>query len=468
MSPDQERRLREFLGSLPETLAAPLAQAVERDRLAGGSRLPYDLILSGLRPTLSGSVPPASRIPTPLRLFCQLFEDLLVAEHETPRQPGRIARRSLRPIWQWLRDDLMTDNHEEICLRITKSTLVGNTREKEEAVADLHAAVAVALGNVFEGLTPGTQPYDVVERRLGGAGVLADAQEILMITTIAPVLEKLFRILPRLAGKLSDANIAEIRDLFDEAAELSPDGAHHILLIAFRRLERPWEILKVAKKISHQDAEFLLGSTEFGQIGKLLRDDLDHLAGIINGARADDFDPETLLRALRLYTELSNGLLSEIGSRPTGPFGKEIMGSRQSVAERMERLLNTLAADIPAALPFARGGYSKSGPKRPDLSGRPDERKAERAARAAELLAGCREIASKAAIAVALSEILTDLEEHIDGYGEGLVEALRAAEGEEMEHGEAYLAQAVEIASRLGREEEADLLRRRAAVALRR
>ena len=87
MSNDKTGLLKSFLGSLNGDIAARLASAVETDRLLDGRVLPHDTILDGLRPALRGLQ--AGRTPTPLRLFCRPFEDLLTCA----------PRKTTTPLW---------------------------------------------------------------------------------------------------------------------------------------------------------------------------------------------------------------------------------------------------------------------------------------------------------------------------------------------------------------------------------
>ena len=77
LTADKQVLLSGFLGQLPEHIAARLAKAVEVDRLVGGTGLPHEEILRALRPQLRHA-PVPQRLPTPLRLFCRPFEDILV------------------------------------------------------------------------------------------------------------------------------------------------------------------------------------------------------------------------------------------------------------------------------------------------------------------------------------------------------------------------------------------------------
>lgn len=54
ISPDKEAALRTLLGRISGPLAVRLAEAVEADRLAGGTSLPHAAILESLTPALRG------------------------------------------------------------------------------------------------------------------------------------------------------------------------------------------------------------------------------------------------------------------------------------------------------------------------------------------------------------------------------------------------------------------------------
>src|SRR5476649_2629561 len=108
MSP-QERTglLKAFLGGLPGVAAGRLAMAVEVDRLLDGHGLPHEDILTGLRPILRREH--YNRTPTPLRLFCRPFQNLLTSEPRHTKQKAQVARSTLMPIWNWISQELLPE-----------------------------------------------------------------------------------------------------------------------------------------------------------------------------------------------------------------------------------------------------------------------------------------------------------------------------------------------------------------------
>src|SRR5579883_2449890 len=105
MSEDKAGLLKAFLGNLPGAAAARLAMAVEADQLMDGHALPHQDILDGLRPSLRRDH--YERAPTPLRLFCRPFQDLLTCHPRRVKQKGLIARGSLVPVWNWISQSLL-------------------------------------------------------------------------------------------------------------------------------------------------------------------------------------------------------------------------------------------------------------------------------------------------------------------------------------------------------------------------
>src|SRR5947207_13648410 len=102
---DKTGLLKAFLGGLPGPAAARLAMAVEVDRLMDGHTLPHDDIMEGLRPVLRREN--YDRTPTPLRLFCRPFQDLLTSMPRKAKQKGSIARGTLVPAWNWVSQILL-------------------------------------------------------------------------------------------------------------------------------------------------------------------------------------------------------------------------------------------------------------------------------------------------------------------------------------------------------------------------
>src|ERR1700761_6276719 len=118
---DKTGLLKAFLGGLPGPAAGRLALAVETDRLMDGHALPHETILEGLRPALRREH--FDRRPTPLRLFCRPFQDLLTSQPRKTKQKASIARGSLVPVWNWIALTLIPDE-TQVYINETKAEVL--------------------------------------------------------------------------------------------------------------------------------------------------------------------------------------------------------------------------------------------------------------------------------------------------------------------------------------------------------
>ena len=139
------QKLASYLAQLPQPAVLKLASGLERERLRGNSGLPYDMILSGLRPLLASFKGKRPGMPDALRQFCRPFEDLLVDEDEDGVRQGRISRASVMRVWSWLEDELMPDALPDLKKRIADHTLKGDEIALEAAVSVMHASAAAAI-----------------------------------------------------------------------------------------------------------------------------------------------------------------------------------------------------------------------------------------------------------------------------------------------------------------------------------
>ena len=178
LSSDKSGLLKALLGSLPGTMAARLARAVEVDRLMDGAVLPHGDILSSLRPALRGDNP--ERTPTPLRLFCRPFQDLLTNAPRTKKQKAVIARSSVLPLWQWLSQTLIPAECAAFMIEVKAMILAQNFDAAAARTHDFRAAAAAAIVKAFSD----ERSRKAARSLLGGDLVMADGEEIALLLTV--------------------------------------------------------------------------------------------------------------------------------------------------------------------------------------------------------------------------------------------------------------------------------------------
>ena len=460
----REQELKNFLASLPADKASKLAAAVERSRLAGEKGLPADLILDGLRPTLKRVG--LRRSPTAQRLFCEAFADFLV-EHREFKQAGRISRSTIRVLWKWLSKEGLRSTLSEYEHGITHCVLSRDSRRETELVNQLQSDVASVLHAALERVNGASTERRILAVKFGGDDALYDVEEIAMLLSSASDLAPLRGLLPKRIDTLSDQHIGLIRDIYEELAARKPELCPYVGLLVLGRLRRPWEVLRLAGITSSRQNAPLFSQHDMGLIGDILLADMENLALDIASVRPDTLDPDALLNKLDRFTQMSGGLVREIGSKRDGKWGQRLIKIRHLASDAMESLVTRAPREITAALPVLKlGAFGGRGPKRPDLARDPDPGKLDRALVWGKLLAGSTPYAGGGDFYQAHKDAFDEVSNFLLAYTESLVVELKTLDFEKRPRAQTFLSHTESLSAAILGHEEAEQIRRRVAVVL--
>jgi hypothetical protein len=460
VSPEKMSLLQAFLGSLPEHLAERLAEAVEIDRMMHGKILPHDSILEALRPALRRAERPR-RVLTPLRLFCQPFEDLLTSEPRTAKQKGRISRTTIVPLWTWLTETLAPQ--ESTAYTGRASELIGRGRV-DEAI-DVAVAYAAAVAPMLRAALTGEIATKKARAVLNGDAAVADAEEIAILIACGSEIIGLQKMFPRPFSGINDEMLWSARAIYDRVNEVAADAAPYIPVILMSRLARPWEALRLPMMIARQTQDTLISSTDMGLAGELLFGDLDRLSSAIRATKHPGFDADKLISDIGHFAEISSAVVKEIDVRRDGKWGQGLLKDRAEVGNVMSGLMERAPKEIANALPTRKLGNFAS-TRVPDFSRSVAPEKVDIAQRYARLIAGCRPFAAAASFAAKLKDAEEEAMLLLRTYNEDVVKELRAGEASRRAVVEEQFGLAVELTAALFSEEDADLLRRRGRAAV--
>jgi hypothetical protein len=460
LTPEKLKLLQAFLGNLPPPMAQRLARAVEWDRLNDGNLFPHDLIMESLRPALRQASRP-DRMPSPQRLFCEPFEDLLSASPRQEKHKGRIARASVAPVWDWLSETLIPDETRTYVRAVTSAVLHydvygarGYAREFwDTASKAMREALCHEAGR------------EAARLALQDNLAVADAAEMALLLSASAFVAQIQEKLPRAASTLSEDLIWELREIYDSLVETLPDAAPYVAVIAMNRLAKPWEALKLPLMIARKTQDTMISSTDMGLAGDLLLLDIADHAHAICAVHPPAFDVDELLRHLGRFTELSSAIVKEVEIRRDGRWGQHLFRDRALVGEAMGELMKLVPREILAVLPMHRSGAYGSGPRVP-VTARPLEpEKVERAVRYAKLLVGCRHLAAAASFQAACQNAFDDVLGALAAFNDGIEHEIRSTSEEVRIRAEPFHAVAVELTAILFSQQEAEHMRRRAAIA---
>ena len=457
---DKEVLLKGFLGQLPDHVVSRLAKAVEVDRLIGGAALPHDEILKALRPQLRGTGSLTRRVPTPQRLFCRPFEDLLVSGDRKEKQKGRIARSSVETVWKWLASALMPARHHKLTTSLGEAIVA----DDEEQIGRDLASLWIEASSALKAALADEDRKSVAEHTLGGPAVVEDAVEMALMLAQAQTVIEIQTRLPKPVVQITQDDIWFLCDMIDRLTASTPDFAPYVALIVLGRLERPWEVLRLLAAISRKSTDVVISGTDMDIVGELLFSDLDAYAATIQSARPVNFDPDKVLASLAGFTELSSGMVKELGIRRDGKWGQRLAKDRAAVAQIMEGLLQRARKEILAALPSHKGFAFARRHRNLDLSRPTDPDRVARAMRYAQLVAHSRPFAVAGAFSARLMKVTDETALALRTYGEDILTELRATTPEARQRAGEHLAVMLSLCELVLGEGETDFLRRRARV----
>lgn len=463
---ETQEQLKAVLTGLPDRYIEPFVSAVEFDRLAGGS-LPHSLIIESLRPALKNMGVARFGTPTPLRLFCEPFEDILFSGPVHPKSVGRISRLSIAPVWEWLAE-LIPDAHKDLSDLIVKQILSRQDGKLQEATSELLRTAANALDAIFLSYENGSPEYLAMAKRLGSEAILEDARDMGSVLKIADYGRQIKGRFARPIDRLDEDDFIFVRKAYDELTERYPQQSKYLVYLLMGRMGKPWHILSVLPVLCRTKSEDEIRQSELGEIGDQIFDDIETLATEIASTDYLRRGPAQGLNMLTNFVEASRGITRQMSLKRDGHWGKRLFEARRRVAHAMEHQLNRSVDTIIETFPTVKmGAFGDTGAGRPDLTEAPASDDVERAAKIAMFIDRTRTLAADAAFGKHHKEASDRVQQFILGYGADMVQEVRAGNHETINNLQAHLEATVKITGLLVGEEEADLFLRRATTAAR-
>jgi hypothetical protein len=438
--------LKAFLGGLPGSTAGRLAMAVEMDRLMDGRGLPHEVILEGLRPALRREN--FDRHPTPLRLFCRPFQDILTCHPRKAKQKAAIARGSLVPVWNWVSQVLIPDAAYAF-VKITKICVLN--RRLDSAIACGAEFWPIAAEAINQALSTEVGRR-AAQKYLGNAFAVEDAAEMALLLRAGETIEQLSALLPVPVASFQDQLVSDVCKIYDQLAQTQPDAAPYVAVITMNRLSRPWEALRLPLLLTRHADEALIFKTDMGLVGELLFARMEALKESIKETRHPLFNADELLEEVKAFADLSSHIVKEIDLKRQGEWGKRLLAERAQIGRAMENFMDRAPREVGAALPMHKATGA-------DLNKPVPAEKREMALRYARLVAGSRAFAAAASFAAKQRSTSDELCGMLKRYNEDLLKALKA--GPQNEIAIAQFQFCTEMTAILFGEQEVELLRRR-------
>ena len=254
-------RLRRYLKDLHPNARTLLMAELERGLLRGEDMPGAELVLQELR-RYARNNSPAKRPGNLARLFFRPLEPFLVDDIATRHHPGRIARATLEPVWEWIGRDLLPGEVKAVTGQVAAAIDRGDAARAEQLAGNFQDR---AVTRMDEALNAAANDEKVRRRLASQIGTPRAPEDVAAITTALKARDSLGAFGSRLPAHIKtfdDTMTSHVRPLIDSR---SGGGALFVykLAIVMSRLASPWQLIRLAARTTGSDGAIRTADTKY-------------------------------------------------------------------------------------------------------------------------------------------------------------------------------------------------------------
>ncbi|HXW28788.1 MAG TPA: hypothetical protein VEK55_05430 [Xanthobacteraceae bacterium] len=441
-------RLRRYLEDLKPEARASLLADLEAGALRPDQLPEAKLILAELRRMRTA---PREQ-PSPDRLFFSPLSPFVIDDDPARKHPGRIARRSLERVWQWIARDLAPQQTSTFADAV--SVLAGKPADVEAAARRFQDLVKRGIYEALAGARHDHKAERQLAGRIGTPRAVEEAREIAAILEVRDPLSTLAKRLPPSIGNLSDHQLDNMKALLDQASVRAL--FLHAVLLVMSRLAAPWQLIRLATKAAGTDESDRVAETPYAVTITAVLAEMEAMVWRLE-ATLKAGDVQTIARLLKDIHDTARGLRTEINLAVDGAWARQLAALRGEVSKRLAAQIESTPGKVRRLL------------RPPRQIGRDtvlDPTDTAEIEAAIELVGICRTYAGELAINEATLRVSSDLEGVLERETSTLLAALRQAGDGERRYRQSQLDAAVRFAAQIFGTEYASLLAKAAEVAL--
>ncbi|MCC9620653.1 hypothetical protein LPB41_03020 [Thalassospira sp. MA62] len=461
------------LGQLFESLSSSeitrFVRAIESDRADPKLPLPHETILSILRPRLASLKP--DRYPTPMRQFCDPFEDLLSSAQPSEKSI-RISRMSLMPIWNVVCES-GGDEFAMAMKQIETAAATNDPQDLSSAESRLWELGSKIIKQEIEKSHDGIKNERALATRLGSRVHLFAFEQVGHILKVGDEIAEMRRRFPSAPiRELSAHDVSWLREQVLKISEEKPGFEPMYLLAILARLLRPSELFKLIRVLSNKADDRTVEKTNLAETGDLIIDLLGETVTEIEQGVQSGTDEAHILSLARWYASEFTRITREFKIRKDGRWGERLLETRRRVSKAMA---NTMFGASPErvieALPkmdVKQGpGSGGKGLGRPLFCQEFDDEKVLAAEKSAEAIAETARISDVLAAQSSAAKAVVELRKKLNQIGRAGVDGMTRLQPDEIPVAQRNLMATVRLLEIVDGPEDADVLRRRGMSAIR-
>ena len=290
--------------------------------------------------------------------------------------------------------------------------------------------------------------------RIGAADVIEDVPSIACVLQAREAFDTLNSRLPSYMRVFNDPQIEAVISALNVPSLQTPQLLPFALTMVMQRLAAPWQIIRLAIRMSASDDELRVASTPYGVAVTIALHDLSCLAATLRtDIKRGRFGE--VAEHLKTLHDGVRGLRTELDLRNDSAWGKQLASIRADISSALQSEIDSVPGRVRRLL---RQRTDKDiAARAPINSDDVDETIA-----LIEFVAVCRTYASELAINEVTMRTYSDLQHYVEQSTEALVQSLRGSEGKGRAYRQAQVAAAIRFCDVLFGADYASLMSRAA------
>jgi hypothetical protein len=462
-------KLRGFLRELTPRARAMLLAELERGETRG-DRLPgSDVIIRELRNAErpddtqpAAPAAPRSAIPplagAPAQLFFTLLEPFFVDDAPEYGHPGRLARATAAPLWQWICRDLLAAEAQAFAHNVARLTAANEQGKAVQAANAFQDRAVQAIDKALAAVAGDDKARRQLAHQIGTPRALDDARYLAAILRTRDILAVLSGKLPAKIRNLTDELISSVTSFIDSTAGRQRELHIMALVIVLKRLAAPWQLIRIAIKAADSDFPARIVETPYAPAVPIVLAEIERLVreleGDLRGGRAQA--QPSLLKDIH---DAARGMRTELDLSADSSWARQLAALRgqlavtlrpeiESAPGRVRRMLRLRASkDILPGSSLDAGDVAET----EELIG---------------FVGQCRNFANELAINEMTMRSFTEVQNYLETHVQQLLDGLRSAGKVDRSYRQSQFDAAVRFCGKIFGAEYAETLIKAADVAV--
>jgi hypothetical protein len=339
-------RVGGYVRQLTPQARSRLLVELERLHLQGDDVQGTEPLLAELRAEFrKGGQQAQDRVKSPSRYFFQPLEPMLVNCSPEQAGLGQISRGSLSAIWEWIGQTLLPAMTREYDAEMRPIALAERQFEAHQVVTAFQVKIVKSLEAAFTTAAGVERIRGEVAMYTSARGAFMDLTKMLVVLQASDALEKFSAALPPKIALFEGGVLSKLQHQLDGLSAQFPNALPFGLTLLMRRLETPWQLIRLATKSAGSRSAAALAGTPYKIAVTMVLDHLDEKRRALEQALASN----RVTIAKDLLAEIcgiERALHRNIAKLGASDWGRRLDQLMREVSVHLDAELHKLPTDL--------------------------------------------------------------------------------------------------------------------------